>query len=165
MEKLKLDEIQNNLTCRLQITEMNISKNCKRAKLSRNTHYRLINNKNEIYLKTFFKIATFFNITPSDLLFSLINNSEFKKSEDEITYLIDTTTLTNELKNAMNQLREVGKSIEYLFFNDDRLIDQRQFSYILAGKGFSLKSFLIVCELLEIDPIKFIKKITREEKL
>lgn len=165
MEKLKLDKIQNNLTYRLQMTEINISKNCKRAKLSRNTHHRLINNKNEIYLKTFFKIATFLNISPSDLLSSLINNSEFKNLEDEITYLIDDTILTNELKNAMNRLREGGKSIEYLFFNDDKLIDQRQFSNLLAGKGFSLKSFLIVCELLEIDSIEIIKKITKEEKL
>ncbi|MGL5901513.1 MAG: helix-turn-helix domain-containing protein [Cetobacterium sp.] len=165
MKQSKLDEIQNNLTKVLQITEINISKNCKKAKLSRNTHHRLIKNKNEIYLKTFFKIATFLNIRPADLLSFLINESELKKLGDEVTFLIDTTILSTELKNGMNRSREIGKSIEYLFFNDNRLIDQRQFSYLLAGKGFSLKSFLIVCEILEIDSIEIIKKITKEEKL
>ncbi|MGL5780888.1 hypothetical protein, partial [Cetobacterium sp.] len=65
----------------------------------------------------------------------------------------------------MNRLREIGKSIESLFSNDDKLIDQRHFSNLLAGKGSSLKSFLIVCELLEIDSIEIIKKITIKEKL
>ncbi|MGL5798069.1 MAG: helix-turn-helix domain-containing protein [Cetobacterium sp.] len=161
----KLDKIQNNLTHILQKTEINISKNCKKAKLSRNTHHRLTKNKNEIYLQTFFKIATFLNIKPCNLLSFLINKSELKKSKNEVMYLINTTTLSNELQNAMNRLREIGKNIEYLFFNDNKLIDQRQFCYLLSGKGFSLKSFLIVCEILEIDSIEIIKKITKEEKL
>lgn len=148
----------------------NIKQDCKRSNLSRDTYYRLMNNKVEIYLVTFFKIATFLQIHPASLLKTLLNYPENKlnKTNKEVTFQINISSLSKELQKKMNYLREEGKSIDSLFNdlskNNNILISQRHFSNVLTGKKISLKIFLYTCKILKICPIELLEKITIEKE-
>lgn len=137
-----------------------VSKLCSLHNFNRQNFYNIKSNKVEINLDTFLHLAYLLGTSPVELL-------KFCLSEEEIIlnnslnfyYKVDYIKLKSIYFEKRRELREYGKTLNYILNKKSKeglIFEQRQIENILSGKKCSLKAFLYVCELLELNPIETI---------
>lgn len=148
----------------------NISKECINYKFNTKTFYNIKNCKTEIQLKSFVRLAKLLKIAPYKLLEIILNNkisnSELKnlciKNQTNIQYEFDYQKFKHILFKKRLELKEEGKTLESILNlkaeEGKTILEQRQVENILYNGKCSLKSYLYICEIFELDFVKSMKE-------
>ena len=144
---------------------------CDRSGLGRASFYRIIKNKGNIDLTTFYKVATLLKLPPYQVLSQILNKSKWESSLQNKTYKFNKEILSLKLRERIIDFREKGITIESLFNEEYKSekkiisVEKRHFELILSSRrGCSLKVYLNICQSLKLDPVEFMKTITIEEE-
>lgn len=166
--------IHNRLALLLETIE-NISQKCKEYNFNRQSFYNIKAQNNEIYLRTFFKLAEMLEISPAKLLeICLLENKTnlelknlYLENLTKFKYEFDYQKLKNTYSEERAKLKEDGITLVDILNEKSKeglILEQRQIENVLAGKNCSLKAYLYTCELLSMNPIEIMKNCIKEKK-
>ncbi|WP_291256137.1 hypothetical protein [Fusobacterium sp.] len=168
------DKIHNRLAILLETID-NILLKCKEHGFNRQSFYNIKAQNNEIYLRTFLKLAEMLEISPAKLLeICLLENKtnlELKNlylgNLTKFKYEFDYQKLKNIYSAERAKLKEDGSTLVDILNEKSKeglILEQRQIENVLAGKNCSLKAYLYTCELLGMNPIETMKNCIKEKK-
>lgn len=166
-------DLSNRVHCKLsELSNVvkSISKECVSCKFNPKTFYNIKNCKTEIQLETFIRLAKLLKIAPHKLLeivlIEEISNSELKKlyikNKTAIQYDFDYDIFKQLLFKRRLELKEEERTLENILnakAEEGKIIlEQRQIENILYNGKCSLKSYLYICEVFELNFVKIMEK-------
>lgn len=174
MEHLSNKIVHNRLATLLETID-NILFKCKEYSFNRKNFYNIKTQNNEIYLRTFFKLAKMLEISPAKLLeiCLLENKTNFEiknlylENITEFKFEFDYHKLKSIYSEERAKLKEDGNTLVDILNEKSKeglILEQRQIENVLAGKNCSLKAYLYTCELLGMNPVETMKNCIEEEK-
>lgn len=174
MEHLSNKIVHNRLTILLETID-NISLKCKEYSFNRKNFYNIKTQNNEIYLRTFFKLAEMLEISPDKLLeiCLLKNKTNFEIKDlylENVTkskFEFDYQKLRGLYSEKRAKLKEDGNTLVDILNEKSKvglILEQRQIENVLAGKNCSLKAYLYTCELLGMNSVEIMKNCIKGEK-